>query len=615
VYQNIKINSNNCSLVPIIVGVSGHRDIMDNQREILTKLLVDYINNEIIKKYPNTPIILMSPLAEGADRLFAKLINLLRVESRTKIDLVVPLPMPIEEYVKDFKTGESKKEFYELLSKSKYYYELPIVKEETLDSISKNQESRDKQYEQLGAYIVNKCQFFVALWDGIYNNSVGGTSNNVKFRLDGIPDKLKDEKNIFNARESGQVFHILTPRSNSDIKKKYLTTSTLSPNYIRREIEEKYVNENTKTDEFKMTIEKEMEKKGNNFIHKICLNIDKLNSDIIKQNKKMNNNLDLLEYNIFEDSSNIELKEKIKSFIGYFGIIDNLAIKNKKIRDFLVKIILFLLVTAIFCFQIYLEFFSYPFVLALYPLTLVLGMVVFLIANRKEFDRKHEDYRAIAEGLRIQYYWLLGNINANVSDHYLNKHTGELEWIRQCVRNIQINCNIELAKLQNYTNEDEILSGRVSNSWINGQLDWFKRKSKYFEQKNIAFEKASNKFFIIGMTFAFLLLILKLFINSDETIIFIKESTIHHIFVVMIGTSIAIMAALRGYAESMAFEEISKQYSRMANIFYSVKKRFSVNNDMHYRKIIMYRLGEEALIENGDWLLMHRSHPIEPPKG
>jgi len=612
--SNVSLEKNNISQVPIVIGVSGHRDIKECCKQKISKIIIDYILEEIIKIYPNSPLVIMSPLAEGADRLFAYLLDELKTECKAGVDLIVPLPMPVDEYIKDFKTDESKKEFYELLSKAKHYYELPVVKGETEDSIRNIQNCRNKQYEQLGAYIVNKSQIFIVLWDGIFNNLIGGTSNNVKFRLDGIPDEFMNE-NIFSTKEAAPLYHILTPRTNSELESaNYLKANYLYPNYIRNGIKTKYSVNEIETEEIKNLIEKETEKKGKEITHKLCLNIDKLNSDISKQNKKRNNNLDLLEYKLLEEINDSNIKSKIESYSRYFGIIDNLAIKFGRYRNSMIRIIFLFLVIAIFCFQLYIEFLSYPLVLALYPFILVLGMIVFLIAKRKEFDRKHEDYRAIAEGLRIQYYWLLNNINANVSDHYLHKHTGELEWIRQCIRNIQIINNLDPPITMINSEKNQSIADKSSISWINGQLDWFKKKSKGFEIKNNKFEKTSNIFFLVGMSFAVILLLMKIFFSPDDSILTIKESYFHHIFVVIIGTSVAIMAALRGYSDKMSFSEISKQYSRMSNIFNSAQKRIQFK-DINYNKNILYYLGKEALIENGDWLLMHRAHPIEPPKG
>jgi hypothetical protein len=84
----------------LVVGVTGHRDLRDQDipelertvATVIAQLRGDYLDNE-------TPLVLLSALAEGADRLAAR-IALAQGER-----LVAPMPMPIDEYRNDFEPG------------------------------------------------------------------------------------------------------------------------------------------------------------------------------------------------------------------------------------------------------------------------------------------------------------------------------------------------------------------------------------------------------------------------------------------------------------------------------------------------------------------------------
>jgi hypothetical protein len=56
--------------LPLVIGVTGHRDLRSEDRETLAGRLREIIA-ELRVRYPHTPLILLSPLAEGADRLAA----------------------------------------------------------------------------------------------------------------------------------------------------------------------------------------------------------------------------------------------------------------------------------------------------------------------------------------------------------------------------------------------------------------------------------------------------------------------------------------------------------------------------------------------------------------
>jgi hypothetical protein len=61
----------------------------------------------------DSPLVVLSALAEGADRLVAQ-----RVLTRANARLIVPLPLARDEYMQDFESDESKREFLDLLARA-----------------------------------------------------------------------------------------------------------------------------------------------------------------------------------------------------------------------------------------------------------------------------------------------------------------------------------------------------------------------------------------------------------------------------------------------------------------------------------------------------------------
>src|ERR1700743_2386768 len=103
--------------VPLVIGVTGHRDLKPQDvpllekevRTIITRLRRDYFGGST----DTTPFVLISALAEGADRVVA------RVALSMGLKLIAPLPLPVEEYRKDFEPGlnaNASSEFTEFLS-------------------------------------------------------------------------------------------------------------------------------------------------------------------------------------------------------------------------------------------------------------------------------------------------------------------------------------------------------------------------------------------------------------------------------------------------------------------------------------------------------------------
>ncbi len=66
-----------------------------------------------------------------------------------------------------------------------------------------------------------------------------------------------------------------------------------------------------------------------------------------------------------------------------------------------------------FAFIIYADVNSQDFMLYLFLAFFVTGLGVAGVAKRREWHRKYIDYRALAEGLRVQSFWRLAGIVDN----------------------------------------------------------------------------------------------------------------------------------------------------------------------------------------------------------
>jgi len=150
------------------IGVTGHRFLSD------TKKLIQAVDSalEMIEEKFEAPYMLYSSLAEGADRLVVQR-AFLRWED---VSLIVPLPLPIEDYMEDFESLTSKAEFLNLLDQAEHIYEVTPEK------------SRDQAYTAAGKFILEVSDVLVAIWDGEESQGEGGTGYVVaKFREQALP--------------------------------------------------------------------------------------------------------------------------------------------------------------------------------------------------------------------------------------------------------------------------------------------------------------------------------------------------------------------------------------------------------------------------------------------
>ncbi len=108
--------------------------------------------------------VVLSPLAEGADRLVAE-----RVLAREGAELEAILPMSEADYERDFATDASRSEFRSFLAKAAAIHRLPASS------------NRAEAYAAAGRFVVDHCDILIAIWDGKAGDGPGGTADTIAY--------------------------------------------------------------------------------------------------------------------------------------------------------------------------------------------------------------------------------------------------------------------------------------------------------------------------------------------------------------------------------------------------------------------------------------------------
>jgi tetratricopeptide (TPR) repeat protein len=171
-------------LPTLILGVSGHRSLPGDQRllEQVQAALKHVVQVRYGKRKP--ALVLLSALAEGADRLLAKLV--LSPSFGGALHAVIPLE--VNEYRLDFETEDSVAEFESLLNHAESIIYPPSAQRASSARESRSvkkagspQSGRDAAYEWRGRYIVDQCDVLVAVWNGMTSEALGGTAEIVSY--------------------------------------------------------------------------------------------------------------------------------------------------------------------------------------------------------------------------------------------------------------------------------------------------------------------------------------------------------------------------------------------------------------------------------------------------
>jgi len=194
---------------PLVVGVTGHRDLAPAEIPGIRGRVREFLMH-LHSEYPDRDLVVLTPLAEGADRLVAN----------EALDLGLPvtvvLPMPRALYAEDFRTVESRAEFDRLCAAATDLFELPLTAGNTPGSVDGHGPNRARQYAQLGVFLSAHCHVLLALWDGRESTETGGTAQVVRFHQDdimpGFAPRSAASRLTLADDESDLVYHIVCSR-------------------------------------------------------------------------------------------------------------------------------------------------------------------------------------------------------------------------------------------------------------------------------------------------------------------------------------------------------------------------------------------------------------------
>lgn len=105
---------------------------------------------------------IISPLAEGADRMVAK------AALEHGAELIVLLPLPRDDYATDFATAASRAEYFALLESAKQ-----VVEPQRRHAAER---AREIAYAAVGVEVVEASDILIAVWDGEEASGTGGTA-------------------------------------------------------------------------------------------------------------------------------------------------------------------------------------------------------------------------------------------------------------------------------------------------------------------------------------------------------------------------------------------------------------------------------------------------------
>jgi hypothetical protein len=89
------------------------------------------------------------------------------------------------------------------------------------------------------------------------------------------------------------------------------------------------------------------------------------------------------------------------------------------------------------------------------------------------------------------------------------------------------------------------------------------------------------------------------------------EELLRDPIVVFMGVMLLLVGVRQSYAFSVADAELIKQYEFMFRIFSNARRRIDTTDDNDEIRRILHLLGDAALGEHAQWILMHRERSLD----
>lgn len=556
--------------IPLVIGVTGHRDLVaseepairDRVREVLVSLR---------DRWPATPLIVASQLAEGADLLVAEEAHALGLE------LVFLQPLPIADYRAQFSDPGAQARFDELRAVSRV---VDLTNGEAAAD-------RDTLYAIAGDFLARYCYILLALWDGKPTASPGGTAAVVDYRLaskGGARPATHELRDLaLGEADNSLVYHILVSRDRRNgeptnghkpLSAGYLHEFAGGRSTLQESMPEEYLHVLERTEEFNQVAQRAATGAA-----------------------------------AAERPPFVGASPAVRRCARLIGLADHLATLY---RHRLTRITAWTYgVGAVMgC-----AFVLYSKIPAMWGLIYVFfgaalaAIALSRYAEYRDWHRDHLEYRALCEGLRVQFYLRVAGVRDEGRLHtgdesFLRRQDPELDWIRNAMRAVDfemhdagrdgISGGIEHA-IETWVGSLDPVKARGS-----GQLGYFWHSGERRRHMITLTERTGAVTLVLGLAAAAVLCFVPVLHTG-----YLKTP-----LVVTMGLLPLAAGLLEAWLQKSAAKELARQYGYMYRLFDEARSQLQGDVADDRRRSVLYSLGRAALAEHATWVLLNRDRKL-----
>jgi UPF0716 family protein affecting phage T7 exclusion len=570
---------------PFVVAVSGHRDLHPDDLAGVGERLYEALQL-VAASLPDTALDFLSPLADGADQLFAGQVLRLRAASATpgRIRLLVPLPMPLEAYCAEQGHADSAAfgaRIAPLLQAADGVFTIPEIELDAASSAVLT--PANAPYARLARYLAIHAQLVIVVWDGQEASvaAPGGTLDLVRTLVDGF-ERCQHARSAGRLAqpELGHVLHV--PARRADRAHEGMAAAS--------------------TDTLRV-----LGNDGEGGSPRDCILAAGAELDAMNRRHRAALANDAGGYGarvaaVRDDflsslgTSASACDGALAELAHSFAAADVQAgLAKRSWRRCWIAIALAAVLAAS---SSLLRLLSDEYGELIETLSFATGAAIavgtYLWVGRAGRRNAYLAYRALAEGLRVQIYWLAAGSAELVSDHYLVKQREDAAWVREA---------LDALTLRPATRT--LAPARVARGWIDAQLAYLDGPNILRRRRQQAREaKWGQNLLVAGLVCAL------------AGVALILHGAMHNALVVLmliIGMKLLtdMGAAWLSFNGKMAHAETLRQAAHLRGVYHRADRALqALERDGGDAADLLAALGKEVLDENANWLRLYLERRI-----
>jgi len=584
--------------IPIVVGVTGHRNIDGRDREELKREVTAALAQirAMCVGEPggeDTPVIMLNALAQGADMLCAE------VALAMGIDVYVVLPCEEERYKDSFTDLAEREKLSSFLRAAKRVIIAPDIEGNGTWLAEKHAMSADDyKYRQTGIYIAEHSHILLALWDGQSpRKRFGcGTAEVIDFTLE---RRFLDRDHLFkpDMLNDSAVLWIRVRREGGEMqpaRRRWLVASSAQ--------------------------EKGMTAYAGYFI---CEDVPTYLKDIVAETVNYNSQPCGIEGACGALwSKPEELDEYHICLSRHYAKADDISFRrNQKPYNLFILLMAIMGTFVAFAFMLY-DDASLTFMIL--PCAFAVAVLLFLIqrGNKREYHNRYIKFRAFAEACRIQFYMSLClqeyPILTNVCRLYSWTQKIGFAWIYKALQSVAVIGRSEMSAVE----REEVMDIWIGNSEApKGQLRYHNEKFVKNMSRAKKYQKISGCLgtaTIVLYACIFVVEIINYILSARGIDWFWEGEIVGGVYwrsmgIIIMGTLTAASLLFSSYFGKLSFDRKAEDNRKMSAFYASAYARWreiKVRPAADVPKFVK-EVAREEIVENGIWYSYVRDNSLE----